>query len=214
MNAVRLMLCYSVLGFFLGMVCAPAWAAPPQKGKLFREGVLPILRENCLGCHGAGRVSGLDMRTASGLRKGGTHGAVIVPGNPNQSRLFRYVSGRASLQMPPGKRLTPQEIAVLREWIAAGATWPSGVTVSDPLPWAFRKPVRSSLPKVKSTGWARNPIDVFVLAKLEARGLKPAPPADRITLLRRVTFDLTGLPPTPAEVDTFLHDKSPNAYEK
>jgi hypothetical protein len=180
----------------------------------FRERVLPILRENCLSCHGAARVFGLDMRTASDLRKGGAHGTEIVPGAPNKSRLFRYVSGQEKIQMPPGHRLAPQDIAVLREWIAAGASWSGGVTASDALPWAFRKPVRSPLPRVKTRGWVRNPIDAFVLARLEATGLKPAPPADKLTLLRRVTFDLTGLPPTPNEADAFLSDRSPDAYEK
>ncbi|MCW3050973.1 MAG: hypothetical protein JWN14_143, partial [Chthonomonadales bacterium] len=204
----------ALFALLLGSLCLPARATDVSKTEMFCDRVLPILRENCMGCHGAAHTSGFDMRTSVDLHKGGAHGAEIVAGSPNKSRLFRYVSGQERVRMPPGKRLSPQEVATLRDWIAAGATWPAGVPAVDPLPWAFRKPVRIPPPSVKSKGWGRNPIDSFVLARLEARGLKPAPPTDRRTLLRRVTFDLTGLPPTQEEIDAFLRDNSPNAYEK
>ncbi|MCW3098656.1 MAG: hypothetical protein JWL77_4274, partial [Chthonomonadaceae bacterium] len=203
-----------LVALVLAVLCVPASADDLSKTGLFRERVLPILRENCLGCHGAAHNSGLDMRTPIDLRKGGVRGAEIVPGAPNKSRLYRYVSGQDPIRMPPGRRLSPQDTAALRDWIAAGATWPTGVPSVDPLPWAYRTPVRPLLPTVKTKGWVKNPIDLFVLARLEAQGLKPAPPADRLTLLRRVTFDLTGLPSTQEAMDAFLRDTSPDAYEK
>src|SRR5579871_4705828 len=214
MSALPHGLRYCVLGLLLWGICVPAGADSVPGTNLFQERVLSILRENCLSCHGAARVSGLDMRTAAGLRRGGTRGVEIVAGAPDQSRLFRYISGLEKIQMPPGKRLSPQEVTVLRRWIAGGASWPAGIREIDGLPWAFRTPVCPPLPRVKTAGWVRNPIDAFVLARLEAAGLKPAPSADKTTLIRRVTFDLTGLPPAPAEVEAFLRDNSPNAYEK
>jgi hypothetical protein len=111
--------------------------------------------------------------------------------------------------MPPassGRTLTPKQIELIREWIDKGAKWQSH--------WAFDPPKRPAIPEVKDKTWPKNPIDHFTMARLEAEGLKPSPEADRATLLRRVSFDLTGLPPTPAEVDSFLADHSPNAYEK
>ncbi|MEP6756667.1 MAG: DUF1549 domain-containing protein, partial [Chthonomonadales bacterium] len=182
--------------------------------RMFRQRILPILRENCFSCHGPLKISGLDMRTSKGLRSGGLHGVDLIPGTPEKSRLFRFVSGLDKTQMPPGKRLSPADVATLRTWIAGGALWPASVDASHELPFAFRAPQRSVVPAVRSKAWVLNPIDAFVLSKLEKQGLKPAPPADPITLLRRVTFDLTGLPPTPADVDNFLKDRSPDAYEK
>src|SRR5262249_4963105 len=131
-----------------------------------------------------------------------------------QSRLYRYVAGQDKIQMPPGKPLTRQQVADLKTWIDSGAVWPADAKIEDTRPWAFRPPVRGTPPKVKHTAWVKNPIDAFLLAKLEAKGLPPAPRADKITRIRRATFDLTGLPPTPEEVDAFLADKSPAAYEK
>ena len=203
-----------LLGLLLSGLGMPAYATDSSKADLFRDRVLPILRENCLGCHGAAKTSGLDMRTPIDLRKGGGRGTEIVPGLPNKSRLFRFVSGWEAIQMPPGRKLSPQDTAALRDWIAAGAAWPAGVTFANPLPWAYRKPVRPLLPTVKAKEWVKNPIDRFVLARLEPQGLKPAPPADNLTLLRRVTFDLTGLPPTQEAIDAFERDTSSNAYEK
>src|SRR5262249_43325852 len=121
----------------------------------------------------------------------------------------RITSDDPGERMPPektGKRLTPRQIDLLKKWIQQGASW-SGH-------WAFVAPTRPALPQVKNSAWPRNQIDYFILARLEAKGLRPTREADRTTLLRRVTLDLTGLPPTPAEVDAFLTDKSPNAYEK
>lgn len=180
---------------------------PPVRVDFTRE-VRPLLASNCFACHGRD-----EKKRQAGLRLDSREDAVghkaIVPGKPDASLLVQRVSASGALQMPPvgaGKRLTPQEIALLRQWIQQGAVYKPH--------WAFVAPQRPALPKVKQTRWARNGIDAFILARLEQEGLTPAPPADRYTLLRRVSLDLIGLPPTPQEVDDFLRDTSPNAYEK
>ncbi len=135
---------------------------------------------------------------------------VIVPGDSAHSKMYLRISNpNVAMRMPPsysGRKLAPAQIETIKNWIDSGAKWESH--------WSFVPPKRPEIPAVKDTGWVRTPIDNFVLAKLEQQGLHPAPEADKTILLRRVTFDLTGLPPTPAELDAFLADKSPNAYEK
>ena len=134
----------------------------------------------------------------------------VVPNHPEQSELVRRITAEDEFErMPPassGHKLSSREIELLTEWIRQGAKWQQH--------WAFISPTRPELPKVKNTAWTKNAIDYFILARLEAEGLKPSPEADRATLLRRVSFDLTGLPPSPKELDDFLNDKSPDAYEK
>ncbi|MBS1709618.1 MAG: DUF1549 domain-containing protein, partial [Armatimonadetes bacterium] len=166
----------------------------------------------CMSCHGTGDgAAGLRLDSFAGATKelpSGNH--AIVPGKPDLSELVKRTTTKdESMVMPPAsahKPLSTEEKQILRDWIAQGAEYKEH--------WAFVKPVRPNLPEVKHTQWPRNGIDRFVLAKLEAEGLKPEKQADRATLIRRVTLDLTGLPPTPAEVAAFLKDKSPNAYEK
>jgi hypothetical protein len=184
----------------------PALAGPKVD---FNRDVRPILSDNCFACHGPDQKKRkaklrLDRREAA-LR----HGA-IVPGSAGKSELVRRVSTDNPRQhMPPkrsGKHLTAQQVDTLRRWVDQGAPWVEH--------WAFVTPKRPALPPVKDAGWVRNPVDHFVLARLEAEGLSPSPEADKVMLLRRVTLDLTGLPPTPAEVDAFLADRSPGAYEK
>jgi mono/diheme cytochrome c family protein len=167
----------------------------------------------CFTCHGPDSGEG-----AAGLRLDSFAGATktlpsgkraIVPGQPESSDLLRRIHATDGSQMPPPtshKTLSAEEKKVLEEWIRQGAEYKEH--------WAFVRPVRPPLPRVKDRQWPRNELDHFVLAKLEERGLRPEPEADRATLLRRVSLDLTGLPPTPDEVDAFLGDKSPNAYEK
>jgi hypothetical protein len=175
--------------------------------------IRPILADNCFACHGFDtqqRKAKLRLDTREGalaeLRSGGQ---AVVPGKPDESALVeRITSDIPSRQMPPkksGKILTQVQIDLLQRWIAEGATY----TVH----WAFVPPIRPALPKVKNNAWPKNAIDSFILARLEREGLQPSPEVDRTTLLRRVTLDLTGLPPTPDEVEAFLADKSPNAYE-
>ena len=136
-------------------------------------------------------------------------GSVVVPGKPADSLLYKRISSSdASFRMPPEyshKSLTPEQIAKIKQWIEEGAEWKEH--------WAYRAPVQTPPPAVKNPLWSRNTIDRFVLAKLEERGLVPAATADRHTLIRRVALDLTGLPPTPAEIDLYMKDLSPAAYE-
>ncbi|HTX34789.1 MAG TPA: DUF1553 domain-containing protein [Bryobacteraceae bacterium] len=178
----------------------------------FDRDVRPILSDRCFACHGPDerrRMANLRLDTQDGLfAHRGTY-EIIAPSDPVRSRLLARVSGTGFPRMPPpqaGPALTQAQIATIREWIEQGAKWERH--------WAFVPPVRPALPAVRDEKWPRNPIDRFVLARLEREGLKPSPEADRATLLRRLSFDLTGLPPTTAEVDAFLADKSPDAYEK
>jgi hypothetical protein len=179
----------------------------------FNRDIRPVLSDNCFACHGpdsAQRKADLRLDTAEGLfGKDGDSGPV-VRGKPEESELYqRIISDSPSRKMPPPKshkKLSPEQQTLVKRWIEQGAPW-------EPH-WSFVPPQRPTLPTVKNTAWVRNPIDAFILAKLEERHLTPAPEADRRALLRRVTFDLTGLPPTPDEVEAFLKDTSPNAYEK
>jgi len=191
-------------------------APPPQaaaKPVDFNRDIRPILSDTCFKCHGPdehARMANLRLDETEGLfvDRGGYR--IIVPGHSAQSKLYQKISSKDdSFRMPPiysGRTLTPKQIELFKEWIDQGAKW-------DTL-WSLVPPKRPPVPEVKDKTWARNPIDNFVLARLESEGLKSSPEADRATLLRRVYFDLTGLPPTPAEIDAFLADHSPDAYEK
>ena len=175
-----------------------------------------VLEAKCIACHGAAHMSDLDLRDRATMLKGGKRGPAIVPGNAEASLLYQAVRREGELQMPPGKTpLTTAEVSALRDWINAGAKW-EAVSTTAPAPswWSFRKPVRPAVPAVKNTALVRSPIDSFVLAKVEQNGLHPAPEADRRTLARRAYFDLHGLPPTPEQVEEFVKDQSPDAYEK
>jgi hypothetical protein len=196
----------------------PARLAAAEAVDYLRD-VKPILRERCYACHGPLKQKAkLRLDTAASLLQGGRSGLAAVPGQPERSRLLARVSAaEESERMPPeGKPLTPQQIAVLREWIRQGAGAPADEKPEeDPRRhWAFLPPVRPPVPAVKNTAWVRNPIDAFVAARHEQAGLTPAPPADQVTLLRRVYLDLVGLPPTREELHAFLADTSPDAYEK
>jgi len=193
----------------------------------FETKVRPVLIEQCAACHGEKQqAGGLRLDTAEGLAKGASSGAVVVAGDVEKSALLRAIHYDGKIKMPPTGKLTGEQIAALTEWVRRGAKWPAtkilpagtstsgGFTAAQRKFWSFQPVKRSAVPAVKNMGWVKNPIDAFILAKLEAKGLKPAPPADKRTLIRRVTFDLTGLPPTPAEVQAFLADKSPDAYVK
>jgi hypothetical protein len=153
---------------------------------------------------------GLRLDTKDGAFENRKAGPVIKPGEASTSPLLlRITHQNKALRMPPaasGLSLTDKEIDTLRRWIDQGAKWETH--------WAYTAPIRPEPPAVSNAKWARNPIDQFILARLERESLKPSPEADKITLLRRVTFDLTGLPPTPEEIDSFTKDKSPDAYEK
>jgi uncharacterized membrane-anchored protein YhcB (DUF1043 family) len=203
-----------VLLFLALLLISTSSFAATGSGKIdFQRQVRPILSDNCFRCHGPDkgtRMAGLrlDLREgALALRK---NGAVIVPGKPDASLLIKRIySDNPGFRMPPAfshKTLTQEQKDTFRRWIEQGAPWTQH--------WAFVPPKKPAPPEVKTPAWPRNDLDRFILAKLEANGLEPAPEADRRTLIRRVTLDLSGLPPTPAEVDAFLKDKSRVAYEK
>ena len=176
----------------------------------FDRDIRPILSDTCFACHGPDekqRMAKLRFDTKEGAF---AKPDVIVPGDSAKSRLVqRITAADESFRMPPpfsGRTLTDKQITLLRRWIDEGAKWETH--------WAYLQPRRPELPQVSNTAWPRNAIDNFILARLDREGLKPSPEADKVTLLRRLSYDLTGLPPTPEEVDSFLADTSPDAYEK
>ncbi|MGH7138961.1 MAG: DUF1549 domain-containing protein, partial [Pirellulales bacterium] len=179
----------------------------------FNREIRPILSNNCFKCHGPDAAERkaelrLDLREAT-LRPAESGMTPVVPGKPDESELVRRVFATDDDQMPPAdsnKRLTAAEKLLLKEWIASGAAWQEH--------WSFVAPRRPALPSVSRADWPRNPIDHFILARLDAEGLRPSPEADRRTLIRRLSLDLTGLPPSPDEVERFASDASANAYEK
>ena len=180
------------------------------------EAFRKILEERCLACHGSAQMSGLDLRLRETMLKGGKRGPALVPGDARKSLIYQVVTGTGELKMPLGKEaLAAADIEAIRAWIEAGAPWAQASSaVSQPSWWAFRTPTRPELPKVKREDWVRNPIDAFILSKLEEKKLSPTPPADRRTFIRRVYFDLLGLPPCPEEVEEFLSDNSPDSQER
>jgi hypothetical protein len=203
-----------------------AGSARKQEAPLFERDVLPVLRARCWNCHGEKKQkAGLDLRTKAALLHGGESGAALKPGYLNDSILWEKV---ISDKMPPGKeKLSPAEKEIVKRWIENGApaaektlakttidTGDRQVTDADREFWAFRPPVRPAVPIPQERGRVRNPVDAFIVAALERNGLTLSPEADRLVLLRRATFDLTGLPPTPAEIAAFLADKSEAAFER
>ena len=196
-------------------------AESPVTGRVdFGKEVQPILTKNCLECHGPEKAkAGLRLDLKGEALRGGDTGALLVAGNPAKSLLIQVVEGTHSeISRMPRKRdpLSAEQIAALRRWVEQGAEWPDTAPAEDARlqHWAFKAPIRPAVPAVQNRRWPANPIDHFILAKLEAEKLAPAVEADRTTLLRRISLDLIGLPPTPQEVDAFLADKSPDAYVK
>jgi hypothetical protein len=185
---------------------------PPAKTKVdFARDVEPLLRQRCQACHGSQQqMSGLRLDQRDAALKGGKMGADIQPGNSGASRLVRFAAGLDGKVMPPmGTRLTAAEISLLRAWIDQGLDWPA--TKGH---WAFQKIARPDSPPVRDPASARNAIDNFALARLEKEQITPSPEASKTTLLRRISLDLTGLPPTPQEIEAFLNDNRPDAYER
>ncbi|MBM3460204.1 MAG: DUF1549 domain-containing protein, partial [Armatimonadetes bacterium] len=205
-------------------VGAAAWAAVPLRNRpaaaaIFDTRVRPLLAARCTGCHGPSRASGgLRLDSARGLLTGGAGGPVIVPGKPEQSRLIQAIEGRGGRKMPPDGRLSAGEIGTLRQWVSAGAPAPPDAAAkAGPAAgkhWAFLPLRLPAVPGVAHAERVRTPVDAFVLARLREKRLAPAPDASRAVLIRRASFDLHGLPPTPAEVDAFLADTRPDAYER
>ena len=207
-------------------------AATPEQAEFFEKKIRPLIAAKCQKCHSAdAQVAGLDMSSAEGFARGGESGPLVNKDKPEESRLLKVISYNESLKMPPSGKLKDDEIEALTVWVKMGAPWPGAAPVAAAKTWPKNSSVRSftddeknwwafqpmrdyAPPQVKNNAWVKTPIDNFVLAKLEEKGLKPAPATDKLTLLRRATFDLTGLPPTPKEINEFLADNSPDAFKK
>ena len=206
--------------------------ASTSDAEFFEKQIRPLLVQHCVGCHGEKKQEGgLRLTSRDMLLKGGDTRPAVVPGEPDESLLIRAVEYLDEPKMPPKQKLPDADIAKLRDWIAMGAPWPESsippsavgdglvptgfkVTPQQQNWWAFQ-PVKVTVPpSVTNNAWPLSTIDHFVLAELEARDLSPSPPADRRTWLRRATFDLTGLPPTPEELDTFVADSSNKAFDR
>jgi hypothetical protein len=205
-----------------------ASAADPADIEFFEKKIRPILVDHCLKCHGgeAKLKANLSLTSRATLLKGGDTGPAVVPGDPDRSLLVKAISYKDELRMPPKGKLSDQQIADLTAWVRKGVPWPESALTSSTgglkpfnlkeraKHWSFQQLTKPAPPAIQTKDWPSNAIDHFVLAKLEANGLTPAGSADKRGLLRRVTFDLTGLPPTPADIDSFLADNSPEAYER
>ncbi len=195
----------------------------PEALAQFEKDVRPLLIEKCQKCHGAKKEeAGLRVDSRAALLKGGDGGAAIVPGKTDKGTFLPAIKHVGEVQMPPSGKLTEAQIASLTKWIADGAAWPeekstgrtAGINETDRKHWAFQPVANPTLPAVRDPAWPLTDVDRFVLAKLEKAGVKPAAQADKRTLIRRVTFDLTGLPPTPDEIRDFLADTKPGAFER
>ena len=224
---------FLLAGLAFGHSIPQADAADPKPDaaqvEFFEKQVRPLLAEHCSECHGPDKQrGGLRLDSRGALLEGGDTGPAVVPGNPDKSLLVKAVGYTdPDLRMPPKTKLTAGQVAVLTSWVKTGAPWPAvagvrpdttsafRVTEKDRAFWSFRPVTRPPVPVVRDReADVHNPIDAFVLAKLEEKGLKPVPPADKRTLIRRAYFDLIGLPPSPEEVDAFLGDDSPGAFAR
>ena len=208
-------------------LCAALLAAVPSAVKgaetgasLFEQGVRPILASRCMPCHSDKvKMSGLALTSREAVLEGGSRGAALVPGKPEESLIIRAVRRSDDLQMPPDGPLDAEQIELFVQWIRRDAAWgkTSNTALGDPNEtghWSFRPVRRPDLPEVRQLAWVRNPIDRFVLARLEKEGLAPSPRADRRTLIRRLSLDLTGLPPSPEETAAFVEDARSDAYAR
>lgn len=189
----------------------------------FELHVRPVLAGRCYSCHTDAKSGGLRLDSREGLLAGGKSGPAIKPGDAENSLLIQAIrQTHPKLKMPPGGKLKDNEIEAIAAWVKAGAIWPAGsgktapyaITAEQRSFWSFRPVTAPEPPRVRDAKWARKALDRFILAKLEEKGLSPAPPADRRTLIRRAYLDLTGLPPTPEDVEAFERDKSPDAFAK
>jgi Protein of unknown function (DUF1549)/Protein of unknown function (DUF1553)/Planctomycete cytochrome C len=211
---------------------------PAVQIEYFEKQVRPILLRNCGGCHSAKtKIAGLDLTSAEGFQRGGESGLLVNRDNPVESRLIRAISYQSELKMPPTGKLKDDEIAALTEWVRMGAPWPGAkgetgdAAVSanvakrgnSPIRefseeekkfWAYQPVSRPVAPRVRNASWVKSPIDAFILQGLEEKDLNPASPADKLTLLRRATYDLTGLPPTEKEIRDFLSDGSADSFSR
>ena len=195
----------------VGALSFAAAQSPPD----YEKQVLPVLRANCFPCHsGKNVMSGLALDSREGINTGGNRGSAIDPAN---NVLLNAVQQTGDVKMPPGRKLQMEQIEIIAEWIKGGANMPAHMLKARRIGadhWAFQPIGRSDPPTVQDAAWVKNPIDRFILAKLEAANLRPSPEADKRALLRRVALDLIGLPPTPEEIEAFAADSRPDAYEQ
>jgi hypothetical protein len=218
----------AVLALFALPVRAAERKFSPEEIAFFEKEVQPVLEVQCVRCHGGEKVrAGLRLTTRELVLKGGNLGPAFTPENPDNSTLLRAINRRDGLEMPPKEKLSDKQIASLTRWVKMGLPWTPGkvlavqaetkagvVTEEAKNYWCYKPVKRPDVPVVKNHAWVRNPIDAYLLAKLEAKGLKPTAPASRVALVRRAYYDLTGLPPTPEQVDAFVSDTAPDAWEK
>lgn len=210
--------------FVSALLAGWTWAqSPASSPSLYRDQIQPLLAKNCAPCHNAKvQQGGLDLSTRESLLKGSEHGKIVVPGNPQDSQLYKVVAHVVEPGMPfKSKKMPDDAIEKIAEWIRAGVPYDEGASDPDAAyaaeagkHWAFRKPVRPAVPSVADAQWNQNPIDAFIAAELQKRNLTALPEAGRATLIRRVYLDLTGLPPSPQQVAAFVADKDPQAYPK
>ncbi len=187
--------------------------------RFFEEKVRPVLAQKCLSCHNdQAKMSGLSLASRESAMLGGSRGSAVIPGQPGESLLIQAVNRAGSLKMPPTGPLQHQEVAALTEWVRSGAAWTAtagkDIERADASHWSFQAVRGPEPPSVRNEDWVRNPIDRFVLARLEAKQIQPSPEASRRTLIRRASLDLIGLPPSPEEIAQFLADSRPGAYER
>jgi hypothetical protein len=195
---------------------------PPEQVRFFEANIRPLLVEQCQKCHGAKKQeANLRLDSRDLVLKGGDSGPAVVVGQPDKSLLIQAVRhANGKLKMPDGKKLSERHIADLIRWVQIGLPYPQYETTAKANDvkgrdwWSFKPVTEPGIPKVKDASWPQSPLDHFILAKLEAKGLKPAARADRRTLIRRATYDLIGLPPTPEEIDAFVNDRAENAFAK
>jgi mono/diheme cytochrome c family protein len=217
--------------FFLLAVSpfAPGLFAQSDAEQFFESKVRPVLASNCYACHTGAQSGGLRLDSREALLKGGKSGPALIPGKAQDSLLVQAINhSHPRLQMPPGDKLEETEIADISKWVNAGAAWPDSgtpaaasaspagyqITPQQRAFWSFQPIKNPTSPAARLDAWKRNPVDAFILAKLDERKLTPSAKASKLTLIRRATFDLTGLPPTPQEVDAFVGDQSPTAFAK
>ncbi len=206
----------AVLGQLVLCVVATVEAAAAET---FAKRVAPIFESHCVSCHsGEHPKGGLDLTTGAKALAGGESGPLLVAGKPDESALLDYISGDEPAMPKDAAPLAAEEVETVRAWIAAGAEWPAELVLTDKkvidANWWSLLPWQTVAVPPQDDQWIRTPVDAFILAKLREQKLSPSAEADRPTLIRRLTYDLHGLPPTPEEVDAFVADTSDRAYEK
>ena len=233
MHYFRIVPACLLLAFLFSATFSAAATPGADDAALFENKIRPLLADTCYKCHGAKKQeSGLRLDSLATMMQGGDRGPAIVPGAPEKSLLINAVARHGEVKMPPDSTLKADDVALLSTWVKRGAPWPSdshsasqgnshspairsgGPTAEERRFWSFQPITSPAIPKVRNAAWCKNDVDAFVLARQESSHVVAVKPADKRTLIRRATFDLTGLPPTPGEVAAFLADASPDAFAR